>query len=153
MKKVTGNEKNTMVVMVIVFIIVTGIILYIASLTSSATSGIEFYNYGIKTANVDYITKDNKCLVNVNSLHDKIAGIKVKKSWNLISMTRGKRFIMISKKSSCIYVYGNENGVYMDFAPQKVSGSYYIQLSKICEALEIPFKHSKNKIEIGEGGY
>lgn len=144
--------EKTLYYFYILFIVLTA-----CMVTSNAGSDISFYNYGIQEKNIDYIIKDNKCLINVDSLHNKIAGIKVKKSWNLISMTRGKKFIMIGKKSSIIYVYGNENGVSMDFITQKLKGKYYVQLSKICEALDIQWKYSNKKgiqkFEIEDGGY
>ncbi len=121
--------------------------------SAGTTDKITFYNYDIEEKNIDYITKDNKILINVDNIHNRIAGIKVKKTWNLISMKQGKKFIMLSKKSSCIYIYGNENGVNMDFVPIKIKSKYYVQIDKICEALELPYKKIKNKIYIGEGGY
>jgi hypothetical protein len=121
--------------------------------SAGTTDKITFYNYDIKEKNINYIIKENKILINIDSLHNRFAGIKVKKTWNLISMKQGKKFIMLSKKSSCIYIYGNENGVNMDFVPIKIKNKYYVQIDKICEALELPYKKIKNNIYIGEGGY
>jgi hypothetical protein len=158
-KKIQQEQSNQILFNLILMMLVLGIITAVICMTqtpSKASAGttdkITFYNYDIEEKNIDYITKDNKILINVDNIHNRIAGIKVKKTWKYISMSVGKKYIMAVKKYSTMVSYQNDP-VYMDFPPINIKGKWYIQLDKICEGLNIKYVQYKNFVYIGEGGY